>query len=83
MTDVSLRTHLSWAKYELLSLRKFIYGPGIDEPVFMIDLTNSVLNKCYEYDAFGEPEGKRDVDNAYLITAEGMIYWGWYWLVLF
>ena len=34
-------------------LRKFVYGPGIDEPICMIDVADGNAIYCYHYDGLG------------------------------
>ena len=47
--------------YELA--RKFIYGPGIDEPILMIDVTDSNAVYYYHFDGLGSVAALSDVNS--------------------
>ncbi|MBN1806660.1 MAG: hypothetical protein JW837_15535 [Sedimentisphaerales bacterium] len=44
-------------------LRKFIYGPGIDEPICMVDVTDSNAVYFYHFDGLGSVVALSDVNN--------------------
>jgi len=44
-------------------LRKFIYGPGIDEPICMIDVADSNAVYYYHFDGLGSVAALSDVNN--------------------
>jgi RHS repeat-associated protein len=44
-------------------LRKFIYGPGIDEPICMIDVAGSNAVYYYHFDGLGSVAALSDVNN--------------------
>ena len=45
-------------------LRKFIYGPGIDEPILMIDVTDSNTVYYYHFDGLGSVAALSNVNGA-------------------
>ena len=44
-------------------LRKFIYGPGIDEPICMVDVADSNAGYYYHFDGLGSVVALSDVNN--------------------
>jgi RHS repeat-associated protein len=44
-------------------LRKFVYGPGIDEPICMIDVADSNAIYYYHFDGLGSVAALSDVNN--------------------
>jgi hypothetical protein len=44
-------------------LRKFIYGPGIDEPICIIDVADSNAVYYYHFDGLGSVVALSDVNN--------------------
>ncbi|MBW7991992.1 MAG: hypothetical protein FVQ84_18520 [Planctomycetes bacterium] len=44
-------------------LRKFVYGPGIDEPIYMVDVTDSNGVYYYHFDGLGSVVAFSDVNN--------------------
>ncbi|MHC4302217.1 MAG: hypothetical protein ACYS7Y_33575, partial [Planctomycetota bacterium] len=52
-------------------LRKFIYGPGIDEPICMIDVADSNAVYYYHFDGLGSVVALSDVNN---VIAESYAY---------
>jgi len=44
-------------------LRKFIYGPGVDEPICMIDVANGNAVYYYHFDGLGSVVALSDVNN--------------------
>ncbi len=44
-------------------LRKFIYGPGIDEPIYMVDVADSNAVYYYHFDGLGSVVALSDVNN--------------------
>ncbi|MHC4121449.1 MAG: hypothetical protein ACYSWO_28585, partial [Planctomycetota bacterium] len=52
-------------------MRKFVYGPGIDEPICMIDVADSNAVYYYHFDGLGSVVALSDVNN---VIAESYAY---------